>query len=171
MLRKSHIVLIYVKNVFLWDILVNMFKGITNIRLDTKGRLTIPTKYRPIIHEQSNSKMVITIDSEEKCLLSTPALLGKIQQKSMIYQVLIKMQEESKDYLIGYAEDIDLDGNGRILLSKPLRSFAEMTKQVTMIGQGEKFEIWSNDIWEKRVTTLLEETEETEESILMDIKI
>ena len=50
-----------VKNVILWDILVNMFKGITNIRLDTKGRLTIPTKYRSIIDEQSNSKMVITI--------------------------------------------------------------------------------------------------------------
>ena len=71
-----------VKNVFLWDILVSMFKGITNIRLDTKGRLTIPTKYRPIIHEQSNSKMVVTIDSEEKCLLLYPSTSWKkIQQK------------------------------------------------------------------------------------------
>ena len=41
-----------------------------------------------------------------------------------------------------------------------------------MIGQGEKFEIWSNDIWEKRVTSWrAEETEESEESILMDVKI
>ena len=162
-----------VKNVFLWDILVNMFKGITNIRLDTKGRLTIPTKYRPIIHEQSNSKMVVTIDSEEKCLLLYPSTSWKkIQQKINDLPSFNKNARRIQRLLIGHAEDLDLDGNGRILLSKPLRSFAEMTKQVTMIGQGEKFEIWSNDIWEKRVTTWrAEETEETEESILMDIKI
>ncbi len=162
-----------VKNAFLWDILVNMFKGITNIRLDTKGRLTIPTKYRPIIHEQSNSKMVITIDSEEKCLLLYPSTSWKkIQQKINDLPSFNKNARRIQRLLIGHAEDLDLDGNGRILLSKPLRSFAEMTKQVTMIGQGEKFEIWSNDIWEKRVTTWrAEETEETEESILMDIKI
>ena len=162
-----------VKNAFLWDILVNMFKGITNIRLDTKGRLTMPTKYRPIIHEQSNSKMVITIDSEEKCLLLYPSTSWKkIQQKINDLPSFNKNARRIQRLLIGHAEDLDLDGNGRILLSKPLRSFAEMTKQVTMIGQGEKFEIWSNDIWEKRVTTWrAEETEETEESILMDIKI
>ena len=162
-----------VKNVYLWDILVSMFKGITNIRLDTKGRLTIPTKYRPIIHEQSNSKMVVTIDSEEKCLLLYPSTSWKkIQQKINDLPSFNKNARRIQRLLIGHAEDLDLDGNGRILLSKPLRSFAEMTKQVTMIGQGEKFEIWSNDIWEKRVTTWrAEETEETEESILMDIKI
>ena len=162
-----------VKNVFLWDFLVNMFKGITNIRLDTKGRLTIPTKYRPIIDEQSNSKMVITIDSEEKCLLLYPSTSWKkIQQKINDLPSFNKNARRIQRLLIGHAEDIDLDGNGRILLSKPLRSFAEMTKQITMIGQGEKFEIWSNDIWEKRVTSWrAEETEESEESILMDIKI
>ena len=162
-----------VKNVFLWDILVNMFKGITNIRLDTKGRLTIPTKYRSIIDEQSNSKMVITIDSEEKCLLLYPSTSWKkIQEKINDLPSFNKNARRIQRLLIGHAEDIDLDANGRILLSKPLRLFAEMTKQITMIGQGEKFEIWSNDIWEKRVTSWrAEETEESEESILMDIKI
>ena len=162
-----------VNNVFLWDILIKMFKGIANIRLDTKGRLTIPTKYRPIIDEQSNSKMVVTIDSEEKCLLLYPSTSWKkIQQKINDLPSFNKNARRIQRLLIGHAEDIDLDGNGRILLSRPLRSFAEMTKQITMIGQGEKFEIWSNDIWEKRVTAWrAEETEESEESILMDIKI
>ncbi len=150
-----------------------MFKGIANIRLDTKGRLTIPTKYRPIIDEQSNSKMVVTIDSEEKCLLLYPSTSWKkIQQKINDLPSFNKNARRIQRLLIGHAEDIDLDGNGRILLSRPLRSFAEMTKQITMIGQGEKFEIWSNDIWEKRVSAWrAEETEESEESILMDIKI
>ena len=46
-----------------------MFKGIHNINLDGKGRLTMPTKYRNTISDQSGNNMVVTIDSEEKCLL------------------------------------------------------------------------------------------------------
>ena len=53
-----------------------MFKGIHNINLDGKGRLTMPTKYRNTISDQSgNGNMVVTIDSEEKCLLLYPATI------------------------------------------------------------------------------------------------
>ena len=52
-----------------------MFKGIHNINLDGKGRLTMPTKYRNTISDQSGNNMVVTIDSEEKCLLLYPATI------------------------------------------------------------------------------------------------
>jgi len=160
-------------NVYLWELLVSMFKGITNINLDTKGRLMIPSKYRCIIDNQSNGKMVITIDSEEKCLLLYPdTSWSKIQKKINDLPSFNKNARRIQRLLVGHAEDIEMDSNGRILISKPLRSFAEMMKKVTMIGQGEKFEIWSDDIWNTRVTKWrAEETEENEESILMDIKI
>jgi MraZ protein len=74
--------------------------------------------------------------------------------------------------LVGHAEDIEMDNNGRILLSKPLRLFAEMTKKITMIGQGDKFEIWSDDIWQARVNKWrTEETDDSKESVLSDIII
>ena len=74
--------------------------------------------------------------------------------------------------LIGHAEEIDLDTTGRILLSKPLRLVAEMSKKVTLIGQGEKFEIWSEEIWNNRVNTWRsEETDESDDSALSDIRI
>ena len=160
-------------NVYLWELLVSMFKGIANINLDTKGRLMIPSKYRCIIDNQSNGKMVITIDSEEKCLLLYPdTSWSKIQKKINDLPSFNKNARRIQRLLVGHAEDIEMDSNGRILISKPLRSFAEMMKKVTMIGQGEKFEIWSDDIWDTRVTKWrAEETEENEESILMDIKI
>ena len=52
----------------LWEKMVYMFKGIHNINLDGKGRLTIPTKYRNTITDQSNGSMVVTMDT---CLLYT----------------------------------------------------------------------------------------------------
>ena len=70
------------------------------------------------------------------------------------------------------AEDIDVDSNGRILISKPLREYASLSKKVILIGQGEKFEIWSEEIWNNRVNTWRsEETDESDDSALSDIRI
>ena len=48
----------------------------------------------------------------------------------------------------GYASDCQLDSQGRILLPKELRSYAELTKQAVILGQGNKFEIWNEKAWD-----------------------
>ena len=144
----------------LWDIMVNMFKGIHNINLDAKGRLTIPTKYRNTISDQSSGNMVVTIDPEE------------IEKKINALPNINKNARRIQRLLLGHAEDLELDKNGRILLSKPLRTVTEITKKIMLIGQGEKFEIWSEDTWNNRVNTWRsEETDESEESALSDIRL
>ena len=150
-----------------------MFKGIHNINLDAKGRLTIPTKYRNTISDQSNGNMVVTIDSEEKCLLLYPAtVFSNIEKKINDLPSFTKNHRRIQRLLIGHAEDLELDSSGRILLSKPLRIVAEMSKKITLIGQGDKFEIWSDDIWSNRVNKWRsEETDESSESVLSDIRI
>ena len=83
----------------LWEKMVNMFKGIHSINLDGKGRLTIPTKYRNTIMDQSNGSMVVTMDTEEKCLLLYPSnTWSSIEKKSMIYQAFLKIIEEYSVY-------------------------------------------------------------------------
>ena len=49
--------------------------------------------------------------------------------------------------LIGHATDLDMDGNGRLLLPAPLREYAELDKKIVLLGQGQKFEIWSESRW------------------------
>ena len=150
-----------------------MFKGIHNINLDGKGRLTIPTKYRNTISDQSNGNMVVTIDSEEKCLLLYPAtIFSSIEKKINDLPSFTKNHRRIQRLIIGHAEDLELDSSGRILLPKPLRLVAEMSKKITLIGQGQKFEIWSDDIWSNRVNKWRsEETDESDESVLSDIRI
>ena len=150
-----------------------MFKGIHNINLDAKGRLTMPTKYRNTISDQSNGNMVVTIDSEEKCLLLYPAtIFSSIEKKINDLPSFTKNHRRIQRLIIGHAEDLELDSSGRILLPKPLRLVAEMSKKITLIGQGEKFEIWSDDIWSNRVNKWRsEETDESSESVLSDIRI
>ena len=150
-----------------------MFKGIHNINLDAKGRLTMPTKYRNTISDQSNGNMVVTVDSEEKCLLLYPeTIFSGIEKKINDLPSFTKNHRRIQRLIIGHAEDLELDSSGRILLPKPLRLVAEMSKKITLIGQGEKFEIWSDDIWSNRVNKWRsEETDESEESVLSDIRI
>ena len=74
--------------------------------------------------------------------------------------------------LIGHAEDIDVDSSGRILISKPLREYASLSKKIILIGQGEKFEIWNQGTWNENVEMWREEaTSNDDEEALSDLSI
>jgi MraZ protein len=49
--------------------------------------------------------------------------------------------------MLGYATDIELDGNGRMLLPPSLRDYARLEKKLVLVGQGNKLELWSEDLW------------------------
>ena len=48
---------------------------------------------------------------------------------------------------LGYATDLELDGNGRMLLPPPLREYAQLDKKLVLVGQGNKLELWSESLW------------------------
>ena len=49
--------------------------------------------------------------------------------------------------MVGRASDMEMDSHGRILISKELREFAGLDRQVVLIGQGNKFELWDESRW------------------------
>ena len=159
--------------VILWRIMENLFKGIHNLSLDSKGRLGIPVKYRDNIIGLVKGAMVITIDTEEKCLLLYPSnFWSKIQDKVSKLPSFNKNARRIQRLLVGHAEDIDVDSNGRILISKPLREYASLTKKVILIGQGEKFEIWDQGTWSQNVEKWREEVTSSDDAeALSDISI
>jgi hypothetical protein len=57
--------------------------------------------------------------------------------------------------LIGHATEIEVDANGRMLLSNPLRDYARLGKKVVLIGQGKKFELWDESLWNERMESWL----------------
>ena len=62
--------------------------------------------------------------------------------------------------MVGYATELELDGNGRILLSRELREFADIERQAILIGQGNKFELWNDEIWNKKRDAWLSEDDD-----------
>ncbi len=59
-----------------------------------------------------------------------------------------------KRLLVGFAEELEVDANGRVLVSPELRKFAGIERQVMMVGQGSHFEIWSAEAWEAQLARL-----------------
>jgi MraZ protein len=128
-----------------------MFRGINAINIDGKGRLAVPTRYRDALGEQEKASLVVTIDTEETCLLLYPAAQWQIiEDKLQALPSFNAAARRIQRLLIGHATDVELDANGRLLIPTPLRDYAQLDKHVVMIGQGNKFEVWDENRWQSR---------------------
>ena len=125
-----------------------MFRGISSATLDSKGRMALPARFREPVSVGADSKLVVTIDMREKCLLMYPlpeweVVQGKLEGLSNIRPDARLLQR----LLIGHATDLELDGNGRVLLPPLLRDYASLVKGLVLVGQGNKIEIWADELW------------------------
>jgi MraZ protein len=125
--------------------------------MDAKGRLTIPTRYREQIMQSCSGEIVVTIDTEEKCLLIYPQPAWEdIQRKVESLPSFNVAARRVQRLLIGHATDIPMDGSGRILITPPLREYARLEKKTVLLGQGNKLELWDEQIWAERRDAWLE---------------
>jgi len=126
-----------------------MFRGVNPINLDAKGRMAIPARYREVIGDMCEGHMVATIDTSDRCLLLYPVDEWELIQAKL--ERLPSFDAKSRRIqrlLIGHATDLDMDGSGRLLLPAPLREYAQLDKKIVLLGQGRKFEIWSEPNWQ-----------------------
>ncbi len=150
---------------------VGLFRGITELNLDAKGRMAMPTRYRERLREHSSGALVITIDIKEKCLAIYPqpeweAIQVKLDALSSFNEATVTV----KRLLMGNAIDVDMDANGRVLIPQALRKYAGLEKQVKMIGQGKKFELWDAERWDERSAEWLAKTAATGDAVPAELE-
>ncbi len=125
-----------------------MFRGAHAVTVDSKGRIAVPARYRPLLQEAHASHVVVTIDTEDPCLLMYP--MGEwhsIEAKVEALPSFNPVTRRIKRLLIGHATELELDSQGRVLLAILLREHAQLNKRVMLVGQGRKFEIWDEAQW------------------------
>lgn len=138
-----------------------MFRGVHNINLDAKGRMAVPARYRQLLRERNDGALIVTIDTEEACLLVYPLNEWEpIQAKLEALPSFNPAARRIQRLIIGHATDIELDTNGRMLLPAPLREYAGLQKKMVMMGQGNKFELWDEAHWDERRKSYLAEIRE-----------
>ena len=131
-----------------------MFRGTSSINLDVKGRLAVPTRYRAELQECCERQLVVTVAVNEHCVGEAGCLWlyplpewEQLEQTIRVLPTLNKMAGKLRRFVIGYASECEMDGQGRLLLPEKLRQFANMEKRIMLVGQLNKFEIWNEDAW------------------------
>ena len=125
-----------------------MFLGVNTLNLDAKGRLAIPAKHRERLAESGGARVVVTVNPREHCLWLYPESEWRdIARKVSRLPTLKRQNQLLQRLLLGHATELEMDGQGRILLANELRDYAEMDKRVALVGQGHKFEIWDEARW------------------------
>ena len=93
-----------------------MFRGVAQLNLDSKGRLGVPARFRDVLAARCSGHVVVTADSD-RCLLIYPLPDWEpIEQKLMSLSSFNAQIRELQRRLVGYAEDVVMDANGRILV-------------------------------------------------------
>ena len=121
-----------------------MFLGQYQYALDSKARLTIPAKFR----ELSAPALVVTRHPGEACLIAMPiAEWSHFTEKLNNLPMVDTDSALLRRMLYSAAEDLRLDGQGRVLLTQRLREYAHIDAEVIVVGLGTHMEIWDPGNW------------------------
>ena len=133
-----------------------MFRGRFEHTKDSKGRVSIPAKFRELLAEKYDERLILT--NFDRCLVAYPfeewrGVEEKVGSLSMVKKEVRAFQR----FFISGAAECPIDKLGRILIPPTLRDYAQLARNVIFNGMLKKFEIWSKDRW-------LEEIKRSEES-------
>ena len=120
-----------------------MFLGTHTPRLDDKGRLFLPAKFR----DRLASGLVIT-RGQERCLYVFP--MDEFVRLAETMRVAPMTSKAARDYLrvfLSGASDEIPDKQGRVTVPSTLREYAGLTRDCTVIGTGSRVELWDTNAW------------------------
>ena len=141
-----------------------MFRGSYQHTVDSKGRLSIPAKFREVLLGKGDDRIVITnfVVDAARCLDVYPLdewmrFEEQIQGKPRFERRMVLFQ----NYYLGGACECLVDKQGRILIPPLLRRYANLKRDVVLVSALEKFRVWDQEAWKKMFA-------EAEEKLMQD---
>ncbi len=141
-----------------------MFRGRYEHAIDAKGRISIPSKFREILSEKYDDRLVIT--NFDHCLVAFPYEEWSMLEQKVNSLSLVK--KEAKTFMrFFYSSAIDclIDKQGRLLIPQTLRDYANLQKDVVLVGEGRKIEIWAREQWQEVVQKAQDEFEQVSDTL------
>ena len=135
-----------------------MFIGEHKQKMDTKGRVVVPSKFR----DELGNQVVVTKGLGETCLYafsreSWEKVVSKLEELPMTN---MKVRNFNRFFLAG-ANNLEADKLGRVLVSSALREYALLDKEVVWVGVGNRMEIWDVDKWKENSDKFSGDTEDS----------
>ena len=138
-----------------------MFLGEYEYKIDQKGRIPLPPKFR----EAFKQGLVLT-KGLEQCILVYPlSEWNSVAQKMATLPLTRSKARRMNRFTFASAFDLELDGQGRVALPVPLRQYAEIKDTVIIAGVNNYLELWSKESWESEGMLISEQAWQISESM------
>lgn len=121
-----------------------MFLGTYEHTLDTKGRMTIPVKYRELLSDGA----YITKGFDQNLMVLTAAVFQNLFDRVTSMNMANPTARELRRLMFGNAFGVEVDKAGRILIPQILRTHSSLDSEAIILGNGSYFEIWSPSLWQ-----------------------
>lgn len=128
-----------------------MFRGRYEHTVDTKGRLSIPSKYREVLLGKDDERLIITnfVINSKRCLDVYPLDAWRsLEEAADAKPQFDPRMAAFQNYYMSGAKECTLDPHGRILIPPELRQHAGLKRDVMLVSAGKKFRIWDKDAWQ-----------------------
>jgi MraZ protein len=136
-----------------------MFRGRFEHAIDPKGRVSIPSKFREILVKKYDERLVVT--NFDGCLVAYPyEEWVQLEEKASSLSMVKKETRAFMRFFYSSAIECTLDKQGRILIPQTLRDYADLEKEVVLVGQLRKIEIWSRKRWGEEIVKAHENFDE-----------
>ena len=139
-----------------------MFLGTYEPKLDDKGRVILPARFR----EEMEGGIVLT-RGQEHCIYAFPA--QEFEQMTVELRRAPLSSKQARDYirvlLSGAYKEVP-DKQGRITLPPDLRKYAGLDRELTVIGAGSRAEIWNSQAWNDYLSVQEDVFSQTENEII-----
>ena len=125
-----------------------MFRGSSEHTLDPKGRIIVPARFRDVIRAGGGEAVMVT-RMDRSLFAYALGEWGKIEDRIMALAEKSEHMRRFRRVFVGGAFECVCDKQGRILIPPTLRAYAQLEKEIVLVGVLDHFEIWSRENWEK----------------------
>ena len=143
-----------------------MFYGEHKHTIDRKGRLIIPSRFREVMKEHFIERFVVTRGLDH-CLFLFPEDEWKAQESRFRSMPFTKQEARqfNRFYFSG-AVELTADRQGRILIPHYLKDFAQIKRDVVLVGVSNRIEIWEKEEWKRFYQEFQKSYEQIAEKLL-----
>jgi MraZ protein len=123
------------------------YRGTHLANLDEKNRLAVPKKIREKLSPKTS--MILTAHPDKCLLLYKIKDWLPVEKRIMALSSFNKKSNVLQRLLVGYADEVQMDSSGRILISQTLKYFSQIKHECIFVGQGGHYELWDKELWNK----------------------
>jgi len=125
-----------------------LFRGIFHNSVDDKGRMSIPARFREQIKSEHETPLILTLGFDQCLFLYPMDAWKKIEERLASLDTLNAEVRQFQRTIMKASDEVEMDQQGRIMISPVLRKEAGLLKNVVIVGMLHRIEIWDKQKYE-----------------------